>query len=118
MSIFITDGKGKPIDNAQSQSWYHGSPVLLEVLATGGSITRNRGLAIAFSHKPTQIGVSDDGTISHNGKQNGYLYEIAEPVSWEDIHPHPKVKAIAPDDLWEWLTTRPFRLKLIQKTIP
>jgi hypothetical protein len=34
------------------------------------------------------------------------LYEIAEPVSLEDIHPHPKVKAVAPGGLWEWLTQR------------
>jgi hypothetical protein len=116
MSLFITDGKGKPLDDAEGQSWYHGSPLLLEILATGSSITRNRELAVAFSHKPTQLGVADDGTISHNGKQNGYLYEIAEPVSLEDIHVHPKVKAIAPNDPWEWLTKRPFRLRLIQET--
>ena len=116
MSLFITDGKGKPLDDAKGQNWYHGSPLLLEILATGSSITRNRELAIAFSHKPTRLEVADDGMISHNGKQNGYMYEIAEPVSLEDIHVHPKVKAIAPNDLWEWLTKRPFRLKLIQET--
>jgi len=117
MSVFITDGKGKPLDDAESQSWYHGSPLPLEVLATGSSITRNRGLAIAFSHKPTLLEVSDDGEISHDGEQNGYLYEVAEPVSLEEIYVHPKVKAVAPNAPWEWLTKRAFRLKLIQETI-
>jgi len=114
---YITDGKGKPLDNAESQSWYHGSPFLLEILASGSSITRNRELAVAFSHKPSNLGVSDDGRISHNGKQNGYLYEIAESVSSEDIYVHPDITALDPNDPWEWLTKRPFQLKLIQKTI-
>ena len=114
---YIDDGKGKPIDEPESQIWYHGSPLLIEILATGSSITRNRELAIAFSHKPSQLGVADDGTIDHDGKQNGYLYEVAEPVSLEDIYVHPKINEISPNDLWEWLTKRPFQLKLIQETI-
>jgi hypothetical protein len=114
---FINDGKGKPIDNSESQIWYHGSPLFLEMLAAGSSITRNRELAIAFSHKPTQLGVSDDGKISHNGKENGYLYEIAKYVSLEDIFVHPDVASISPNDQWEWVTKRPFRLNLIQETI-
>ena len=118
MSFYITDGKGKPLDDAEGKTWYHGSPLLLEALATGSSITRNRDLAIAFSHKPTRLGVSDDGVISHNGKQSGYLYRVAELVSPEDIHVHPTVKAVTPDDPWEWLTNRQFRLELIQETIP
>jgi hypothetical protein len=115
--VFITDGKGKPLDNPEAQKWYHGSPLLLEVLDAGSSITRNRELAIAFSHKPTQLGVADDGTISHNGKQNGYLYEIAELLALEDIRPHEACVKFSPNDLWEWITKRPLRLKLIQKTI-
>jgi len=114
---YIDDGKGKPIDEPESQIWYHGSPLLLEMLATGSSITRNRGLAIAFSHKPSQLGVSNDGTIHHNGEQNGYLYEIAELVSLEDIYVHPDINIVNPNDPWEWLTKRPFRLKLIQEMI-
>ena len=114
---YIDDGKGKPLDDPESQIWYHGSPLLLEVLAIGSSITRNRELAIAFSHKPSQLGVSDDGIISHNGKQNGYLYEVADSVSLEDIYVHPDILIVNPNDSWEWLTKRPFRLKLIQETI-
>jgi len=118
--ISIKDGDGKLIDNPESQTWYHGSPLLLEILATGSSITRNREIAIAFSHKPTRLEVSSDGTnqtIQHNGKQNGYLYEIDEIVSLDDIYIHPKVNEISPDDPWEWLIKRPFRLRLIQETI-
>jgi len=114
---YIDDRKGKPIDDPESQTWYHGSPILLEVLATGSSITRNKELAIAFSHKPSQLGVSDDGIIHHNGEQNGYLYEIAELVSLEHIYVHPDIIIVNPNDPWEWLTKRPFQLKLTQETI-
>jgi len=114
---YIDDGTGGTLDDPESQIWYHGSPLLLEILATGSSITRNRELAIAFSHKPSQLGVADDGTIHHNGKQNGYLYEIAEPVSLGDIYVHPSINDISPNDPWEWLTKRQFKLKLIQETI-
>lgn len=115
---YYADGTGKPMDNAEGKVWYHGSPLLLDVLAKGSSITRNRDVAIAFSHRPTKLCVSDDGEISHNGEKNGYLYEIAEPVSLEDIYVHPALlESAAPDDHWEWLTKKPFQLKLIQETI-
>ena len=35
--------------------WYHGSPEDLTELATGSTITPNRALARAFSHKPTLV---------------------------------------------------------------
>ena len=115
---FTTDGKGKPIDDPDSQHWYHGSPLSLDVLATGSSVTRSRELAIAFSHKPSQLGVADDGTISHNGKQNGYLYEVAEALAPDDLRPHGACVEHSPNDLWEWVTKRPLRLRLIQRTFP
>jgi hypothetical protein len=117
---YIDDGKGKPLDDPESQLWYHGSPLLLEILAIGSSITRNKELAIAFSHKPSRLEASGNGkilTIHHNGEQNGYLYEIAELVSLEDIYVHPDINIVNPNDPWEWLTKRPFRLKLIQEMI-
>ena len=119
---YISDGNGndKPLDDPESQLWYHGSPLLLEILAIGSSITRNKELAIAFSHKPSRLEASGNGkilTIHHDGKQNGYLYEIDEPVSMEDIYIHPHISIVNPNDKWEWLTKRPFRLKLIQETI-
>ena len=114
---YINDGK-VTLDDPESQVWYHGSPLLLEILATGSSITRNRELAIAFSHKPSQIWITDeDEMIHHNGEQNGYLYEVAELVSLEDIYVHPDILIVNPNDPWEWLTKKPFRLKLIQETI-
>jgi hypothetical protein len=117
---YIDDGTGGTLDDPESKTWYHGSHLLLEILAIGSSITRNKELAIAFSHKPSRVEASGDGkvlTIHHNGKQNGYLYEIAEPVSMEDIYVHPHINIVNPDDKWEWLTKKPFRLKLIQETI-
>lgn len=110
---FYSDGKGKPADDPTSPVWYHGSPLVLEVLAAGSSITRNRDLAVAFSHKPTQLSIDDDGVVRHNGRQDGYLYEIDEPVSPNDLHVH---EAIRRDDPWEWITERPYRLRRIERT--
>lgn len=116
MSPYVNDGKGKKVDNPESNVWYHGSPLPLEMLAVGSSITRNLELAIAFSHKPSRLSVDNDGVIHHDGKENGYLYEIDEIVSSEDIYVHPEVNEVSPDDPWEWLTKKAFRLKLIKET--
>jgi len=110
---FFDDGKGKPLGNAEGRVWYHGTPLVLATLAAGSSITRNRELAVAFSHRPTRIDVSDDGAIRDNGTAEGYLYEVDEPVAPDDIHPHPACKD---GDPWELVTHRPLRLRLIQKT--
>ena len=111
-NYFISDGKGQ-IDDPQSAKWYHGSPVLMDTLSAGSSITRNRDLAVAFSHKPSQLCVSDEGVISHNGQGPGYLYEVDEPISADDIFMH---GACEERDPWEWVTRRPLRLRLICET--
>jgi hypothetical protein len=110
---FYSDGKGQPIDDRGSYVWYHGSPVELLTLAPGSSITRNRSLAEAFSHKPSLLSVGDNGSIKHNGTRPGYLYTIDESFSESEGAPHP---AIGTNDLWEWITNRPLRLKLIGRT--
>lgn len=84
-------------------TWYHGSPLRLTILRTGSTITRQRRLAEAFSHKPTILALDDDGTIQHNGTQPGWLHIIAEPLSEEDIVPHPNSSMALG---LEWLTTR------------
>ncbi|MGC9468585.1 MAG: hypothetical protein ACP5HS_08335 [Anaerolineae bacterium] len=95
-------------------TWYHGSPLQLEVLREGSTITQWRDLARVFSHKPTIVSVSDDRQIQHNGELPGYLYEIAEPVGPADVRPHPRT-TMAPGD--EWLTRRPLELHLIGETV-
>ena len=91
--------------------WYHGSNVLFDVLRTGSTITQWRTLAEAFSHKPTALGYEDDGTITHNGSEPGYLYVIDEPVTvGVDIYPHPRTTM---DENAEFLTGRPLKIKLL-----
>ncbi len=93
--------------------WYHGSPLRLEVLREGSTITRWRELARVFSHKPPIVCITDEATLQHNGTQPGYLYEIAEPVAPGDVTPHPRT-TMRPGD--EWLTTRDLRLRLLGET--
>lgn len=93
--------------------WYHGSPLVLEVLRVGSTITQWRDLARVFSHKPPLVSISDSGEILHNGAQPGFLYEIAEPVEASDVVAHPRT-TMRPGD--EWLTKRELRLCLIEET--
>jgi hypothetical protein len=95
------------------QTWYHGSPLKLEVLRAGSTITQWRDLARVFSHKPAVVSISDDRRIQHNGSRPGYLYEIAEPLAAEDVTPHPRT-TMGPGD--EWLTQRELRLRLVGET--
>ena len=96
-----------------SAAWYHGSPCSLTVLSKGSSITQNRKLAKAFSHRPTLVSISDEGDIRHNGTAPGFLYRIAEDIGPADIRPHPASAMIAGD---EWLTNRELPLELIEPT--
>ena len=93
-----------------SETWYHGSPIQLTVLRRGSTITQNRDLARAFSHKPTLLSISDEGRVQHNGTAPGLLYQIEEEIRPDDIVPHPRTTM--PPGL-EWLTTRDLHLSLI-----
>lgn len=92
--------------------WYHGSPLVLNELAAGSTITTWKELAIAFSHKPTTLEYSEvGGSIKHNGSASGFLYIIDEPIrEGADIYQHPNTSM---DDGVEWLTKRSLKLKLI-----
>ena len=96
-----------------SEPWYHGSPLKLDVLRAGSTVTQWRDLARVFSHKPAVVSISDDRRLQHNGTQPGHLYEIAEPVTAEDVEPHPRT-TMGPGD--EWLTRRELRLRVIGET--
>ena len=93
--------------------WYHGSPLRLEVLREGSTITMWRDLARVFSHKPPIVCITDEETLQHNGNRPGYLYRIDEVVGPEDVIPHPRT-TMRPGD--EWLTTRELRLRLLGET--
>ena len=93
--------------------WYHGSDVLFSELRTNSTITQWKELAEAFSHRPSILEYNDNGVISHNGVEKGYLYIIDEPVDIQnDIYRHPRT---AMDENAEFLTKRPLRVKIINK---
>lgn len=93
-------------------AWFHGSPLELDTLAAGSTVTRCRAVAEAFSHQPTMVSIEDSARpvrVSHNGGLAGYLYVVDEPVSEGDLHPHPRSSSPG----CEWITDRPLRLRLI-----
>ena len=104
-----------------SLPWYHGSQQVLEELRVGSSITQNRDLAKAFSHRPSIVTMSDPGesvslksTVKHNGVTPGFLYAVSEQIDPGDIDPHPHP---ANADGWEWLARRELKLTFIEETI-
>ncbi len=91
--------------------WYHGSPLALQELQSGSTVTQWRQLAEAFSHKPAMLCYDDNGQITHNGQEPGRLYVIDEPVQvGVDLLPHPRSTM---DANAEYLTQRPLRLRLV-----
>lgn len=102
-----------------SRPWYHGSNQRLETLRVGSSITQNQALARAFSHRPkllVQEGEADVGggtLIKHNGTDPGYLYIVDEPLTLDDIEPHPHPSNVGH---WEWLSKKEVRVTILEKT--
>ena len=95
-------------------TWYHGSQQELTTLRVGSSITQDKTVAKAFSHRPSLLTMSEGGTVKHDGVTSGYLYTVADEIGPDDVHLHPHpVNATR----WEWLTNRELKLKLIEQTI-
>jgi esterase/lipase len=97
-----------------SQPWFHGSPFRFRVLQKGSIVTQDRALAKVFSHGPSLISLSDDGTLKHDGKKPGFLYRIAEDVTPYDVQPHPHLTMIEGK---EWVTTRDLKVEQIGLTV-
>ena len=92
--------------------WYHGSSKVFSVLREGSTVTQWRELAEAFSHQPSVLSIDDDGRISHNGQEKGYLYVIDEPVRiGVDVYQHPRTSM---DQGLEFLTKRPLSVRLVR----
>ncbi len=96
-----------------TKPWYHGSPLKIDILQKGSTITQDRDLARIFSHKPTLVSVDEAEGIKHNGQKPGFLYRIAEKLAPTDVRPHPH-STMEPGV--ECLTTRPLRLGLVCPT--
>ena len=92
----------------KQRTWFHGSPLELELLRKGSSITQTEKLAQAFSTKPSLVSVSDDGKIKHNGKSKGRIYRVTGMVTIDDIYEHPRSK-----NGWEWITKKEFKLEFL-----
>jgi hypothetical protein len=94
--------------------WYHGSQQELTTLRVGSSITQDRDIARVFSHCPTISTVEDNGTHKHNGTAPGYLHIVDEPITADDVEPHPHpINA----SKWEWLTKREIKVRLIEQPV-
>lgn len=89
--------------------WFHGSPEKLTVLRAGSWVTPFKELAKAFSHKPTCISISDDDFryVRHEGKIDGYLYVISEPLSIGDL------RELSGTDQSHWETIRELKIKFV-----
>ena len=100
-----------PVD--ANKPWYHGSPLELEVLRAGSTVTQWKELARAFGAKPARLAYQDiGGPITHNGTEKGILYVIDEPVAvGVDMDQHPRT---AMDKGAEFLTRRPLKLKRVK----
>ena len=91
--------------------WYHGSDMRFEGLRERSTVTQWKELAEAFSHKPSFLGYSDDGTITHDGTHKGYLYVIDDPITvGTDVYQHPNTTM---DKNAEFLTRRPLKARLL-----
>jgi len=93
--------------------WYHGSPLYLDVLNEGSTITQWKKLAKAFAKKPKLLSYSKiNGKIFHTGIKKGILYVIDEPLIIDvDIFQHPQSTM---DKGVEFITTRSLKIKRIE----
>ena len=66
--------------------WYHGSPHALTSLRQGSMVTPFENVAEAFSHKPSILHFGDDqNSVVHDGQVPGFLYQVSEPVTEDDL---------------------------------
>lgn len=95
-----------------NRPWFHGSQQELTTLRVGSSITQDHDIARVFAHRPSISTVEDDGTMKHNGTTPGYLHIIDEPITADDVEPHPHP---INETKWEWLTKREIKVRLIEQ---
>ena len=95
-----------------NRPWFHGSQQELTTLRVGSSITQDHDIARVFAHRPSISTVEDDGTMKHNGTTPGYLHIIDEPITADDVEPHPHP---INETKGEWLTKREIKGRLIEQ---
>ena len=91
-----------------SAPWFHGSPQKLTILRKDSWVTQFKELAKAFSHKPSLISLEDDKQrVKHNGQEPGFLYQVSEAVSPEEVSYLPHTSQT------HWQSQRDLRVQLV-----
>jgi len=105
----------------KNSEWFHGSPKGLSSIRSGSTITGNRILAMAFSHKPDHlhIEVEESGesclrtiTLQQDGTRIGYLYRVILNDPETDTMEDPE-SVMFPGD--EVLTVRELQVVLLEE---
>jgi len=96
-------------------TWFHGSPLALETLRRGSTITQIEQLARVFSTQPSIVSVSDDGKIRHDGKLRGRVYRVTGRLTFDDISEHPRSSM---KKGWEWITKKELKLEFLYEFSP
>lgn len=107
----------EPILRQLPREWFHGSPLRLDCVREGSTVTPIIELARVFSHKPPRVeintaehGATRTATITHTGLLDGYLYRVLVENPEADLRQHP-TSAFAPGE--EMLATRDIPLAFI-----
>ena len=109
-----------PMRESPPARWFHGSPESLHTLRKGSTVTPIAELARAFAHRPSRVGIevheNDDAgarqvTIEHDGRRDGFLYEVEVGDPATDLLPHTG-STMAPGE--EMITTRELPVRLLE----
>jgi len=115
------DDRAPPLFIGEHTEWYHGSPLRLDDLKAGSTVTPIPSYAKAMSHKPSTLAVNvhvntETGErrviFSQNGDQDGHLYKVLVADPAKDLQQHPGSKG-APGE--EVLTTRDLPLDYLEE---
>ena len=115
------DEHAPPLFVGEHKNWYHGSPLRLDVLQSGSTVTPIPSYAKAMAHKPTRLDVdmrvnTETGerrvVFSQNGHRDGFFYRVLVEAPSRDLRQHPGSKG-APGE--EVLTTRDLPLEFLEE---
>ncbi len=101
------------------KEWHHGSPLVLNTLRTGSTVSPIMELAMAFAHNPRNVSLEVWTTrkgrrlrIKHDGRKDGYLYRVRVIDPESDLRQHPE-STLAPGE--EMLTRRDLKVELLRE---
>jgi hypothetical protein len=113
------EGRAPRMMDVPHTEWFHGSPLRLEAVAAGSTVTPVRELACVFAHKPSRVSVEirerdgeRDVAIDHNGTRPGYLYRVVVTDPAGDLRQHPTSGFALGEEM---LTTRALPLQFLSE---